>query len=129
MLTNIFTEGIMSYIFSNLTECLHCRKKVQMKRDARLGLEDAKWECPNCGHKFIFRFVADAARQPEAKLSKARQLAYSKPTMCLGCHLIVELTHERGADPDKGAWACPRCGHQYPFLHWKIRKQGFKKAN
>jgi hypothetical protein len=48
---------------------------------------------------------------------------YSKPTMCLHCHLIVEMVHEREADPVKGAWNCPRCGHVYPFLHWKIRKQ------
>jgi hypothetical protein len=43
--------------------------------------------------------------------------------MCLHCHLIVEMVHEREADPVKGAWNCPRCGHVYPFLHWKIRKQ------
>jgi hypothetical protein len=48
---------------------------------------------------------------------------YSKPTMCLHCHLIVEMTHDREADPVKGAWNCPRCNHVYPFLHWKIRKQ------
>jgi len=43
--------------------------------------------------------------------------------MCLHCHLIVEMTHDREADPVKGAWNCPRCHHVYPFLHWKIRKQ------
>ncbi len=47
----------------------------------------------------------------------------SHPTMCLHCHLIVEMYHERGADPVKGAWNCPRCGHKYPFTHWKIKKQ------
>ena len=47
----------------------------------------------------------------------------SHPTMCLHCHLIVEMSHERGADPVKGAWQCPRCGHKYPFTHWKIKKQ------
>src|SRR5947208_852556 len=40
-------------------------------------------------------------------------LVYSKPTMCLHCHLIVEMTHEHEADPVKGAWNCPRCGHVY----------------
>jgi hypothetical protein len=51
------------------------------------------------------------------------ELVYSKPTMCLGCHLVVEMVHEAGADPVKGAWRCPRCGHNYQFAHWKIRKQ------
>ena len=48
---------------------------------------------------------------------------YSHPTMCLHCHLIVEMFHERGADPVKGSWLCPRCGHKYLFSHWKIKKQ------
>jgi hypothetical protein len=52
---------------------------------------------------------------------------YSKPTMCLGCHLVVEMVHERDADPVKGAWQCPRCKHDYPFAHWKIRKQTAEK--
>lgn len=47
----------------------------------------------------------------------------SHPTMCLHCHLIVEMFHERGADPVKGSWQCPRCGHKYLFSHWKIKKQ------
>ena len=48
---------------------------------------------------------------------------FSHPTMCLHCHLIVEMFHERGADPVKGSWQCPRCGHKYLFSHWKIKKQ------
>jgi hypothetical protein len=48
---------------------------------------------------------------------------HSHPTMCLHCHLIVEMFHERGADPVKGAWQCPRCGHKYLFSHWKIKRQ------
>ena len=56
------------------------------------------------------------------------QYVYSKPTMCLHCHLVVEMVHEREADPQKGAWTCPRCGHIYPFQHWKIRKQGPRRA-
>ena len=48
---------------------------------------------------------------------------HSHPTMCLHCHLIVEMYHERGADPVKGAWQCPRCGHKYLFSHWKIKRQ------
>src|SRR5256885_9060449 len=46
------------------------------------------------------------------KTAKAERV-YSHPTMCLHCHLIVEMFHERGADPVKGSWQCPRCGHKY----------------
>jgi hypothetical protein len=53
---------------------------------------------------------------------------YSKPTMCLQCHLIVEMVHASDADPQKGAWNCPQCGHLYPFQHWKIRKQSAGRA-
>jgi hypothetical protein len=53
---------------------------------------------------------------------------YSKPTMCLSCHLVVEMVHEADADPVKGAWRCPQCGHEYPFAHWKIRKQAPTRA-
>lgn len=49
------------------------------------------------------------------------EVVYSHPTMCLHCHLVVEMFHERGADRQKGAWECPRCGHKYPFTHWKIK--------
>ena len=57
------------------------------------------------------------------KTAKTGEKVYSHPTMCLHCHLIVEMFHERGADPVKGAWNCPRCGHKYLFSHWKIKKQ------
>jgi DNA-directed RNA polymerase subunit RPC12/RpoP len=56
------------------------------------------------------------------KTAKAERV-YSHPTMCLHCHLIVEMFYERGADPVKGSWECPRCGHKYLFSHWKIKKQ------
>ncbi len=46
----------------------------------------------------------------------------SKPTRCLHCHLVVEMSHEPDADPRTGAWECPKCGHKYPFIHWKIKK-------
>ena len=62
------------------------------------------------------------------KTTALPQFVYSRPTMCLHCHLIVEMVHERDADPQKGAWQCPQCGHIYPFQHWKIRKQSPKKA-
>jgi len=73
--------------------------------------------------------------RPAVKLKEAAKLAlaevkaakperiHSHPTMCLHCHLIVEMFHERGADPVKGAWQCPRCGHKYLFSHWKIKRQ------
>ena len=48
---------------------------------------------------------------------------YSHPTMCLRCHLIVVMSHERGVDPLTGAWECPRCGHKYLFSLWKIKKR------
>lgn len=54
-------------------------------------------------------------------------LIYSQPTMCLYCHLIVEMTHEVGADPISGAWACSKCGHLYPFSKWKIRKRSRRR--
>jgi hypothetical protein len=55
------------------------------------------------------------------------ELVLSHPTMCLHCHLIVEMFHEKAADPVKGAWQCPRCSHKYPFTHWKIKKQARNK--
>jgi hypothetical protein len=58
----------------------------------------------------------------------SQEHVHSKPTMCLGCHLVVEMVHEADADPVKGAWQCPRCGHKYPFAHWKIRKQAPARA-
>jgi hypothetical protein len=59
---------------------------------------------------------------------KGDERIYSHPTMCLHCHLIVEMFHERGADPVKGAWQCPRCGHKYLFSHWKIKRQARGKT-
>src|SRR5437763_1014257 len=68
------------------------------------------------------RQITGGRRVPKVTQSQS-QSVYSKPTMCLHCHLIVEMVHDRDADPVKGAWNCPRCGHIYPFQHWKIRKQ------
>jgi DNA-directed RNA polymerase subunit RPC12/RpoP len=59
----------------------------------------------------------------EVKPPAKPERIHSHPTMCLHCHLIVEMFHERGADPVKGAWQCPRCGHKYLFSHWKIKRQ------
>jgi hypothetical protein len=49
-------------------------------------------------------------------------LVLSKKTKCLGCHLVIEMVHTADADPVNGDWRRPRCGHDYPFAHWKIRK-------
>jgi hypothetical protein len=70
--------------------------------------------------------LKDAAILKPANLKPER--IHSHPTMCLHCHLIVEMFHERGADPVKGAWQCPRCGHKYLFSHWKIKRQARSKS-
>ena len=58
-----------------------------------------------------------------AKVVNKDEVVFSHPTMCLHCHLIVEMFHERGADPVRGSWQCPRCNHKYLFSHWKIKRQ------
>ena len=67
-------------------------------------------------------------KTPTAKPPVKDELVHSHPTMCLHCHLIVEMFHERGADPVKGAWQCPRCAHKYLFSHWKIKRQARGKS-
>jgi len=69
------------------------------------------------------------ANMATAKAAAAKEeMIYSHPTMCLHCHLIVEMFHQRGADPVKGSWLCPRCGHKYLFSHWKIKRQARGKT-
>ncbi|HZI50439.1 MAG TPA: hypothetical protein VFE29_01325 [Terriglobia bacterium] len=74
--------------------------------------------------------VASSKETPVLKPAVALkpERIHSHPTMCLHCHLIVEMFHERGADPVKGAWQCPRCGHKYLFSHWKIKRQARSKS-
>jgi hypothetical protein len=67
--------------------------------------------------------VKTLASKPIAKVINKDEVVFSHPTMCLHCHLIVEMFHERGADPVRGAWQCPRCNHKYLFSHWKIKRQ------
>ena len=62
------------------------------------------------------------------RLKATVEQVYSKPTTCINCHLVVEMTHAGDADPVSGAWECPRCGRKYPFAFWKIRKQAADKA-
>jgi hypothetical protein len=64
-----------------------------------------------------------ALKSATLKPAEKGEVVHSHPTMCLHCHLIVEMFHERGADPVKGAWQCPRCAHKYLFSHWKIKRQ------
>jgi hypothetical protein len=64
-----------------------------------------------------------ALKNATLKPAEKGEVVHSHPTMCLHCHLIVEMFHERGADPVKGAWQCPRCAHKYLFSHWKIKRQ------
>jgi len=66
---------------------------------------------------------AKVANAKAANAKEGNELVYSHPTMCLHCHLIVEMFHERGADPVRGSWQCPRCNHKYLFSHWKIKRQ------
>ena len=55
-------------------------------------------------------------------------IVLSHPTLCIHCHLTVEMFHEKGADPVKGAWLCPRCSHKYPFTHWQIKRKDEPKV-
>ncbi len=64
-----------------------------------------------------------AAKALATKAVNKDEVVFSHPTMCLHCHLIVEMFHERGADPVRGSWQCPRCNHKYLFSHWKIKRQ------
>src|SRR5678815_3684532 len=63
-----------------------------------------------------------AAKALVTKAVNKDEVVFSHPTMCLHCHLIVEMFHERGADPVRGSWQCPRCNHKYLFSHWKIKR-------
>lgn len=69
-----------------------------------------------------------SSQKTPAPKAAGSELVHSHPTMCLHCHLIVEMFHERGADPVKGAWQCPRCAHKYLFSHWKIKRQARSKS-
>ncbi len=58
-------------------------------------------------------------------MSKTQEMVvYSKPTKCVRCTVVVEMTHSGDADPKAGSWQCPNCRHLYRFAHWKIQKGG-----
>jgi hypothetical protein len=84
---------------------------------------------PGCGlsvqknkESEILRVRRGAIRMVRPVKPAPKGFVFSRPTMCLHCHLVVEMFHEPGADPRTGAWECPQCGHKYPFTHWKIKK-------
>jgi hypothetical protein len=63
-------------------------------------------------------------REDFVQIIKEAKLVRSKPTRCVKCGLINEMTHPQDADPKTGGWTCSRCGHLYLFAHWKIKKAG-----
>ncbi len=42
----------------------------------------------------------------------------SRPTMCVGCHIILELVKL-----SEESWQCPRCNRIYETKHWKIQQR------
>jgi hypothetical protein len=89
---------------------------------------------PKVETKTVVKAAVKPALKTAAKTAALKPIVnkderiFSHPTMCLHCHLIVEMFHERGADPVKGAWQCPRCAHKYLFSHWKIKRQARSKT-
>jgi RNase P subunit RPR2 len=61
---------------------------------------------------------------------RQEKLVRSKPTRCVKCRIINEMTHLQSADLKTGGWTCSQCGHLYRFAHWKIQQAGkaFKAA-
>ena len=59
--------------------------------------------------------------------AQEEKLIYSKPTRCVKCSIVNEMTHPAGMDTKSGGWTCSRCGHLYLFAHWKIQKAGRTK--
>ena len=103
--------------------------KTTLKSPAKTAIKAVKTEthpAPGVRPAIKMAAVKAAVQKPPVALKPER--IHSHPTMCLHCHLIVEMFHERGADPVKGAWLCPRCGHKYLFSHWKIKRQARSKS-
>lgn len=98
--------------------------KVPAKTAIRLATKaDAKPVLSRPAIKAAAKLALKEAAPLKVAVAPKPERIHSHPTMCLHCHLIVEMFHERGADPVKGAWQCPRCGHKYLFSHWKIKRQ------
>ena len=56
------------------------------------------------------------------------QTVYSKPTLCMECHLVVVMSHNPAVEEKENAWICPQCRRVYLFRYWKIGKQGRGRA-
>jgi DNA-directed RNA polymerase subunit RPC12/RpoP len=98
--------------------------KAPAKTAIRLATKaDAKPALTRPAIKAAAKLALKEAAPLKVAVAPKVERIHSHPTMCLHCHLIVEMFHERGADPVKGAWQCPRCGHKYLFSHWKIKRQ------
>jgi len=54
-------------------------------------------------------------------------VVYSKPTRCIKCSVVNQMTHAADVDMKKGGWECANCGHTYLFAHWKIQKAGTRQ--
>jgi DNA-directed RNA polymerase subunit RPC12/RpoP len=103
--------------------------KTTLKSPARTTIKvAAKPEAPPVSRPAVKIKGPAKLALTEVRPAPKPERIHSHPTMCLHCHLIVEMFHERGADPVKGAWQCPRCGHKYLFSHWKIKKQSRGKS-
>ena len=97
--------------------------KVAVKPDTKTAIKVAVKPDTKTATRPSLKEAAKLALKEAIKPAPKPERIHSHPTMCLHCHLIVEMFHERGADPVKGAWQCPRCGHKYLFSHWKIKRQ------
>jgi DNA-directed RNA polymerase subunit RPC12/RpoP len=97
--------------------------KTMLKPPAKTAIKVAVKPDTKTATRPSLKEAAKLALKEAIKPAPKPERIHSHPTMCLHCHLIVEMFHERGADPVKGAWQCPRCGHKYLFSHWKIKRQ------
>ena len=84
---------------------------------------DGKASEPGCGPCYDGK-IFDREVLYVQHIINEQQLIRSKPTRCLKCGLVNEMTHSRDTDPKTGGWTCSRCGHLYRFAHWKIKKAG-----
>ena len=49
------TKGVRSgFIYSQPTMCLHCHLLVAMFHEPDADPQQGAWECPQCGHKYLF---------------------------------------------------------------------------
>lgn len=58
----------------------------------------------------------------ETQPTPADHKVRSVPTLCISCHLIVQLEHVVATEATHDKWVCPQCQHTYPAKHWPIRR-------